>query len=488
MGLDADRAALGHGVARIDREVENRLVELRGVDLDRPQAGIGMQLHDHLLAQGPAQHAGDLRQALVEVDHRRLQRLLAREGEQPARQLGAAQRAVQRFLDDLALPRVGLLHRDVEIADDDAEQVVEVVRDAAGQLADRLHLHRLAQLLLDRLALGDVLGVAEQIFRIAGLVLDRHLDGAQQALALVAGGDRLFRRDLDLAGLQHGAILGDEMVGLVPGEEIVVALAEILAAAVAEQLLARAVEQHEAAVGERLHEQHARQVVDHRVEEAGGLLQLLDHVLLVAHMLDAGVRLLLQAHDLGHVLDPVDDPRDLAGLVQDRRIERRPIALLEAAAFGVRPADVVFLHRHRVRAAELQHAHQRGAQVVDPGRGGIVRIVREHVEQAAPQDAGALGLGGAAIGIADRDDGKVRRQHEVEVGRRFEQRAEIGQQRRLVVHCGAVSHPRAAHRIYNESAPEWLIDAETSSNGIGGGARCPNGIAQTSLGSARVVS
>ena len=36
----------------------------------------------------------------------------------------------------------------LQIADDDGQQIVEVVRDPAGQLADRLHLLRLAKLFL----------------------------------------------------------------------------------------------------------------------------------------------------------------------------------------------------------------------------------------------------------------------------------------------------------------------------------------------------
>ena len=39
---------------------------------------------------------------------------------------------------------------ELAVAEDDRQQVVEVVRDAAGELADRLHLLRLAQLLLER--------------------------------------------------------------------------------------------------------------------------------------------------------------------------------------------------------------------------------------------------------------------------------------------------------------------------------------------------
>jgi len=47
--------------------------------------------------------------------------------------------------DDLVMNLVELaLHR-VEIADDDGEQIVEVVRDAAAELTHGLHLHRLAE-------------------------------------------------------------------------------------------------------------------------------------------------------------------------------------------------------------------------------------------------------------------------------------------------------------------------------------------------------
>ena len=60
----------------------------------------------------------------------------------------------------------------LQIADDDGQQVVEIVRHAAGQLADALHLLRLGELLLRALQrllglapLGDVardLGEADQ--------------------------------------------------------------------------------------------------------------------------------------------------------------------------------------------------------------------------------------------------------------------------------------------------------------------------------------
>ena len=78
---------------------------------------------------------------------------------------------------DLAARAGQLAPGEVEAADDDREHVVEVVGDAAGQLADRLHLLDLAQLrlgggALGRLGLEPVIGVAE----LAGAVLDRPLE------------------------------------------------------------------------------------------------------------------------------------------------------------------------------------------------------------------------------------------------------------------------------------------------------------------------
>ena len=53
------------------------------------------------------------------------------------------------------------LAQHVEIADDDRQQVVEVVRQSAGKLADRLHLLRLAQLLALLLRLAPFGQVAD---------------------------------------------------------------------------------------------------------------------------------------------------------------------------------------------------------------------------------------------------------------------------------------------------------------------------------------
>ena len=93
---------------------------------------------------------------------------------------------------------------------DDGQEVVEVVGDAAGEGAQALHLLRLAQLLLETLALGDVLPQAKEIGDFAGGVPDAgHLDGLpdlhpvgplphELALPIVAGGDQLHEPPVGL--------------------------------------------------------------------------------------------------------------------------------------------------------------------------------------------------------------------------------------------------------------------------------------------------
>ena len=88
-------------------------------------------------------------------------RLLARESEQLAGQAGGAVRVRLDLLDVVIVAvarRVAHQHQ-VAMADDRGQDVVEVVRDAAGELADRLHLGRLRDLALE---LGFLAIVLEQ--------------------------------------------------------------------------------------------------------------------------------------------------------------------------------------------------------------------------------------------------------------------------------------------------------------------------------------
>ena len=138
------------------------------------------------------------------------------------------------------------------------------------------------------------------------------------------------------------------------------------------------------------------------------------------------VALLLQADELGHVLHPVDDARQIArrrdstGLfigLQNRSSNPPPS--------DCRPADVVLLHRHRVGGLAGQHPAQRRVQVPHAVGGGIVGVVGKHLEQVAPDDGLAPGQRRLQVGVADRQDGEVGRQDEVQPGKGLEQHPEV---------------------------------------------------------------
>src|SRR4029077_9903426 len=92
----------------------------------------------------------------VEIDRLRRQQLLAREGEelrgQPRAALRRPGRTAQRPARRLV---VDALLSELDVAENDMQQVVEVMRHAARQLADRFELLRLPQSVLGALALGD---------------------------------------------------------------------------------------------------------------------------------------------------------------------------------------------------------------------------------------------------------------------------------------------------------------------------------------------
>ena len=103
-----------------------------------------------VLAYRAPKHVCDRRDELVDVHGPELQRLKTREREHAFRQ---SRRAIRRRLDsvhdavDIAkiAPRDPLAN-EVETANDACQQIVEVMGDAPGQLANRLHFLRLTQL------------------------------------------------------------------------------------------------------------------------------------------------------------------------------------------------------------------------------------------------------------------------------------------------------------------------------------------------------
>ena len=166
VGAEGHGAALRHGVAGVDGQIHEDLRQLVGVGLDDDVVGREIQRQLDVASQGMHENGGDVVDQAVGANGFDLARLPAREGKDLGRQalrlLGGLLHAAE------VLPgRVGeavLAHENhLAVAEDDREQVVEVVRDAAREPADRLHPLRLPEPLLalsqghlGRASLGDV--------------------------------------------------------------------------------------------------------------------------------------------------------------------------------------------------------------------------------------------------------------------------------------------------------------------------------------------
>ncbi len=155
---DAAAAGAAHRVAGVDHQVHHRVLELRLVGAHRRRRARVVGDEPHVLAQQAAQQHLEAHQGLADVDDLAPRRRLAREGEELAHQVGGAQHGVA----DLAQTVVGRIaermaqQQLVGAQADGGEQVVEVVRHAAGELADGFHLVALGKLAFERLLVGDV--------------------------------------------------------------------------------------------------------------------------------------------------------------------------------------------------------------------------------------------------------------------------------------------------------------------------------------------
>ncbi len=148
--VDAQRAALRHGVPRVDGEVDDHLLDLAGVRAHAAALRIRRRDDLDVLPEQPPQHRLDAADRLDEVDHLRLQNLPPAEGEQLARELGGAVGRQLDLLDVLPLLVTGLqgIQHEMRVAADRLEDVVEVVRDPTRERPDCLELLRLTELFL----------------------------------------------------------------------------------------------------------------------------------------------------------------------------------------------------------------------------------------------------------------------------------------------------------------------------------------------------
>ena len=197
--LDNEVSPLRHGVARVDREVHDDLLELPRVDLHLAQVPGERRGEPHVGPQEPREQLLGTRQYFVDVEHLRLEHLLAAEREQLPRQRARSLGGLADLLDVFPLRLAGgaVLEQQLAVAQDHRQEIIEIVRHASRQPPHRLHLLCLDQLLLE---LALVRHIAHERF----VVVDR-------ACGRPDGADAQLHRDapaiLPLPGRLHLVVL-----------------------------------------------------------------------------------------------------------------------------------------------------------------------------------------------------------------------------------------------------------------------------------------
>ncbi len=178
--IDEQLAAAFHGVARIDGQIEKHQLDLGAVDQGGPQAGgeAGLDLDGASQRTFHQIHHAD--HGPLEIGRAGFQLLPAREGQQLAGQRSAALGGQSgRFEAAADLVLLDHVEHEIDIAQDHHQQIVEIMGDARGQLADRLEALHLAQRALDPLAFLDL---PDQLAVDLGQFLGARLDTALERL------------------------------------------------------------------------------------------------------------------------------------------------------------------------------------------------------------------------------------------------------------------------------------------------------------------
>ena len=193
---DRERPAVGHRVTGVDRQVEQGLVEPARIDLDGARSGRWEAAELDVRADQAPQHRMRGHDRLVEVEVPARARLLAAEGEQPARQvsgLGGRNGDLIDLVAQLVVRLADPVERELGIAGHGDQQVVEVMRDPARELADHLELLRLPQARFELPPLGDVAEDAVPL-RLA-VLLDQERDIPHPDVAAVSPVQAVLRRE-----------------------------------------------------------------------------------------------------------------------------------------------------------------------------------------------------------------------------------------------------------------------------------------------------
>src|SRR5947209_20073971 len=132
-GLYSELAALRHGVARVDCQIDNDLLKLSRIRFDAAERVIQHSQKVYVFAYETAQHLVYVCDHAIEVNDLWLKHLLAAEGQKLARQGGCAV-ARTLNLDHVTANQIVLrktTHYQIGVACNSCQQIIEVMSHAA---------------------------------------------------------------------------------------------------------------------------------------------------------------------------------------------------------------------------------------------------------------------------------------------------------------------------------------------------------------------
>ena len=366
---DPDTAALGHGLSGVDHQVDQYLLQPGRVHQHAAERGIELGLHRYGRSRQTAQHGLQLGDQRVQRQDLRLEELAPAEGQQLPGQVGGPLAGIPDLL-DIGPDRVcrpQRLEDEIAVTQDPGEQVVEVMRDAAGEPADRFHLLRPVDLFLEAgsgglggLGFGHVLADVDRANDLAAFIQEWS-GGAPDGLLLAVRGldQHLFvGRELAPDGAQSAPLLGtNRLAGVRPPAPVLGHLLDSLVMAAAPELAVRGVGHHDTTL-----------LVDHGYADLQG----------IEHLLELAVGLM----GIGQTRLGADHPDRSPGLVAG---DVGPI--LDHRKRAVRPAEAIFLGPDLATLGDCGiQARQDplpigGVNPLVPPRGGVAQLRPLVVEQ-----------------------------------------------------------------------------------------------------------
>ncbi len=144
---DVQSSAIGHRIARVEDEIEQRVLQLAGIGVGQPQIGGFRHFELEGLPQRAAEDVGHVIDDLIQIQGRRLQGLLAGESKQA---FGEGRSAIHGFDAGadivLQLRRIDeVLLKKLQAAEKNRKKVIEVMGHAPRELTHRLHFFGLAE-------------------------------------------------------------------------------------------------------------------------------------------------------------------------------------------------------------------------------------------------------------------------------------------------------------------------------------------------------